>query len=215
MFKKKPRILFEVKVLAIWIAAVFTIGGIDYFYVSAGDDAGRDEMEGDNFRHLIEIDETLSTDTEPETQQKKQDAEKRIEQDERCGMARSVDLDSEDEDLLAKIAMAEAGCEDVEGKALVILTVMNRVESDEFPDTVSEVLYQEGQFSPVGDGFDMVEPDNECYEALQLVQAEQWDESQGALYFESEGKSSWHRNNLQFLFQHGNHCFYTDKELEE
>ena len=118
--------------------------------------------------------------------------------------------------MLAKIAMAEAESEGVEGKALVILVVLNRVQSDRFPDSVSEVIFQQGQFSPVGSGrFDRVEPDQECYEALDLVRLESWDESQGALYFESESASDWHKNNLHFLFQYGNHYFYTDKELAE
>ena len=37
--------------------------------------------------------------------------------------------------LLAKIAMAEAEGEDTVGKALVIRTVLNRVESDKFPES--------------------------------------------------------------------------------
>lgn len=31
-----------------------------------------------------------------------------------------------------------------------------------------------------------VEPDKECFEALQLIVADKWDESQGATYFESK-----------------------------
>lgn len=121
----------------------------------------------------------------------------------------SMDWDSEDAYLLAKISMAEAEGEGVEGKALVMLVVLNRVWSDDFPDSISEVIFQKGQFSPVSNGrYDSVEPDQECYEALRLIQIEKWDESQGALYFESKSESSWHRNNLQFLFQYGNHYFY-------
>ena len=33
----------------------------------------------------------------------------------------------------------------------------------------------------------------------------------GATYFESESDSTWHKENLEFLFQHVNHYFYTDK----
>ena len=99
-----------------------------------------------------------------------------------------------------------------EGKADVILVVLNRVWSDKFPDSIEEVIYQKNQFSPVSNGrFDKVEPDEDCWEALLMVE-HGWDESQGALYFESESASTWHRNHLQFLFQHGDHMFYTDKE---
>lgn len=118
--------------------------------------------------------------------------------------------------LLMKIAMAEAEGEDTEGKALVMRVVLNRVKSREFPDTIKKVIYQERQFSPVSNGrFDRVEPDEDCQRALDMIQNERWDESRGALYFESKSKSTWHQDNLQFLFRHGNHYFYTDKETSD
>lgn len=124
----------------------------------------------------------------------------------------SRDWDADEAYLLAKIAMAEAEGEDVEGKALVITVVLNRVWSDEFPKTIEEVIYQENQFAPISNGrWDKVEPDQECYEALGMVEMG-WDESQGATYFESRNDSDWHQNNLEFLFQHGGHYFYRDKE---
>ncbi len=118
----------------------------------------------------------------------------------------------EDSYLLAKIAMAEAESEDTRGKALVMLVVLNRVKSDGFPDSVESVIYQAKQFSPVASGrFDRVEPDVDCWQALSLIELDGWDESMGATYFESESESTWHEENLEFLFQHGNHYFYTDK----
>lgn len=127
--------------------------------------------------------------------------------------SKSMDWDGYESYLLAKLAMAEAEGEDTEGKALVILVALNRVWNDSFPNSIEDVIYQEGQFSPVSNGrFERVEPDRDCWQALDMVMREQWDESQGALYFESESESTWHRDNLQFLFQHGNHLFYTDKE---
>lgn len=120
---------------------------------------------------------------------------------------------SEDAYLLAKIAMAEAESEDTEGKALVMLVILNRVKADWFPDSVKDVIYQIGQFSPVANGrFDRVEPDSDCWQALSLIEMDGWDESMGATYFESESESVWHEEHLEFLFQHGNHYFYTDKE---
>lgn len=125
----------------------------------------------------------------------------------------SMDWDSDDAYLLAKLAMAEAEGEDTEGKALVILVVLNRVWSDEFPNTISEVIYQEDQFSPVKNGrFHSIEPSEDCYKALELIQLDHWDGSEGALYFESASASTWHRDNLKLLFQHGRHMFYTNKE---
>lgn len=116
--------------------------------------------------------------------------------------------------LLAKIAMAEAEGEDLEGKALVIQVILNRVDSNFFPDTIEEVIFQKNQFSPLIDGrWDKVEPNEDCYEALEMVLNDEWDESHGALYFESESDSTWHRDNLKYLFQHGKHYFYTEKGL--
>ena len=127
----------------------------------------------------------------------------------------SMDWGAEDAYLLAKIAMAEAENQDTEGKALVILVVLNRVGDDRYPDTIREVIYQENQFSPVSNGrFDRVEPDEDCWKALEMVQVGHWDESQGALYFESKSQSTWHEEHLKYLFKHGDHYFYTEQESE-
>ena len=121
----------------------------------------------------------------------------------------SMDWDKDDSYMLCKIAMAEAESEGVEGKALVMLVVLNRVWSEEFPDTIEEVIFQKNQFSPVANGrYDEVEPDKECYEALEMIQVEHWNESQDALYFESKSDSKWHSENLEFLFKYGRHYFY-------
>lgn len=126
----------------------------------------------------------------------------------------SHDWGSYDNYLLMKIAMAEAGGEDVEGKALVMMVVLNRVYSDSFPNTIEDVIYQSRngiyQFSPVGNGrFDSVEPDDECKEALNMIMIDKWDGSHGALYFEShKDADNWHSRNLEYLFTHGGHRFY-------
>lgn len=122
----------------------------------------------------------------------------------------SKDWGADDSYLLAKIAMAEAEGESIEGKTLVILVVLNRVWSDDFPNTISEVIYQDRQFTPVTNGrFDAVEPDDDCWAAVESVMTAQYDYSEGALYFEScETADTWHSRNLEFLYQVGNHKFY-------
>lgn len=60
---------------------------------------------------------------------------------------------SEEEiDLIALVTMAEAEGESELGKRLVIDTILNRVESDRFPNTVNEVVYQSGQFESMWNG---------------------------------------------------------------
>ena len=50
---------------------------------------------------------------------------------------------------------AEATGEDIIGKILVANVIFNRMESEEFPDTVKEVVFQKVgdkyQFSPIAD----------------------------------------------------------------
>ena len=124
----------------------------------------------------------------------------------------SRDWGDRDSYLLAKIAMAEAEGEDIEGKALVIMVVLNRVWSDGFPDSIEAVIFQEGQFTPISNGrWANVEPNQECYDAVQMVM-NGWDQSLGATFFEAKGDSTWHQTHLAFLFQHGGHYFYKEKE---
>ena len=122
----------------------------------------------------------------------------------------SCDWDAEDSYLLAKIAMAEAEGEDTEGKALVIMVVLNRMIDPRVPNTIRDVIYDSGQFEPIITGrFDAVEPNEDCVEALSLIMNNKWDNSQGALYFESNPNlDNWHSRNLKYLFTHGGHRFY-------
>lgn len=71
--------------------------------------------------------------------------------------------------MLCKIAMAEAEGEDVEGKALVMLVVLNRTKAEGFPDTVSDVIYEKGQFTPVANGRFQRRSRQRCFEALQMI----------------------------------------------
>lgn len=128
----------------------------------------------------------------------------------------SKDWSEEEFYLLAKIAMAEAEGENIQTKTLVILTVLNRVQSDDFPDTIYDVIFQYNpekdvyQFSPVQPGgrWWTTEPNEECWEAVKVVQEARYDYSGGALYFESCDYDSWHSRNLTFLYQSGKMKFY-------
>lgn len=55
-------------------------------------------------------------------------------------------------ELLAQVVEAEAGNQDLTGKRLVVDVVLNRVDSPLFPDTITEVLEQTGQFSTMWNG---------------------------------------------------------------
>lgn len=126
-------------------------------------------------------------------------------------------LEEEDYNLLLRIVQAEAGSEDSDGKLLVANVVLNRMNSDKFPDSVSEVVLQQSggvtQFSPVATGsIWKVEVTQETVDAVQRA-LEGEDISQGALYFAARkyadgDKMRWFDEHLTFLFKHGGHEFF-------
>ena len=61
-------------------------------------------------------------------------------------------LSYEDISLIALVTMAEAEGECEEGKRLVIDTILNRVDSEHFPNNVYDVVYQRNQFSSIWNG---------------------------------------------------------------
>lgn len=177
---------------------------------ASGVTAGVSEVIQQNMTQYQSIQGSYEVSTlEPTTTQEPEITKEQVIETTNDSLIQSKDWDADDSYLLAKIAMAEAEGEDVEGKALVILVVLNRVWTDEFPGTIHDVIYQKSQFSPIANGrFDRVEPDGECYEALEMVMSG-WDESDGALYFESEKSAdNWHSRHLDYLFIHGGHRFY-------
>lgn len=123
-------------------------------------------------------------------------------------------LEYNDYNVLLKIVEAEAGGEDITGKMLVANVILNRVNSDCFPDTVTEVVYQKQngtpQFSPTADGrIESVNISQETLEAVQRVMNGE-DSSNGALFFRSiHCNSTWFDNALTRVVEHGNHIFYT------
>lgn len=64
----------------------------------------------------------------------------------------SVAAGSGELDLLAAIIECEAGGESHTGKVAVGAVIMNRVRSGQFPNSITDVVYQSGQFSPVASG---------------------------------------------------------------
>ena len=169
-------------------------------------------FKGDTTKEHVEVNESYNETIKP--QPLKQDKEDVMIESEYPDFKYSKDWNSKDCYLLAKIAMAEAeGC-DIKTKEMVILVVLNRVWSEEFPDTVEEVIFQEvngvHQFTPVADGrWNKVEPNEECWEALNVVMKSQYDFSEGALYFEScKDKDNWHSRNLELVYEHKGMRFY-------
>jgi spore germination cell wall hydrolase CwlJ-like protein len=64
----------------------------------------------------------------------------------------AMSVNASDEKLLATIIWCEAGNQARVGKVAVGAVVLNRVRSPLFPNSIREVIYQGGQFTPVATG---------------------------------------------------------------
>lgn len=124
-----------------------------------------------------------------------------------------IGYSQQDYEVLQRIVEAEAGICDTKGRILVANVVINRVRSSEFPNTITGVVYQKSQFSPVSNGsLNSCTVTPETVEAVDRALAGE-DYSQGALYFMNRGRSrsgnvSWFDRSLTFLFQHERHEFF-------
>lgn len=88
----------------------------------------------------------------------------------------------EDLFLLASIIHGEARGEPYEGQVAVGAVVLNRVASENFPDTIAEVIYQRGAFDAVTDSQFYLTPNETAIRAAQDA-LNGWDPTNGALYY--------------------------------
>ena len=106
----------------------------------------------------------------------------------------SIDNSGDMIDLLARLINGEARGEPYKGQVAVGAVVMNRVKSSEFPDTISGVIYQKGQFSCVTDGqFNKaIDEDSTVYKAAREA-INGSDPTNGCLFFYNPktSKSKW------------------------
>lgn len=101
---------------------------------------------------LAEADEAAAQAAAQSTDQGQAQAVETAESVEEAPSAQEVSVSTSDLDLMAAIIECEAGGESYEGKVGVGAVIMNRIRSGEFPNTLSEVIYQSGQFEPVWTG---------------------------------------------------------------
>jgi len=113
-----------------------------------------------------------------------------------------------EKDLLARLVRAEANGEPLEGKIAVACVVLNRVESSAFPDTIRDVIYQQGQFQPVRNGEINKPADEESIKAVTAALAERRTTAGSSLYFYNPAiaESHWLDNRSTTLVI-GHHVF--------
>ena len=118
--------------------------------------------------------------------------------------AQTAAISAEELKLLANIIYCEAGSESYVGKVAVGNVIMNRVKSASQPNTITEVVYAKGQFSPVRNGslqraLSSDKADAACYQAA--IEALAGAQPVG-------GKLFFRRNNGRSGQVIGHHVFY-------
>ena len=147
---------------------------------------------------------------EEQARKEAEEAAQKAEEERRA--ARRIPCSEEDYQVLLRIVQAEAGICDEKGKILVANVIINRVLSDEFPDSVRDVVYEPSQFQPVSTGsINSVQVTDETIRCVDRALAGE-DYSQGALYFmnrrASGSSASWFDRHLNYLFAHDGHEFF-------
>jgi len=88
-----------------------------------------------------------------------------------------------EKDLLASLVYAEARGEEYEGKVAVAEVVLNRIESEKFPDTLEGVIFQRRQFTPVDNGAINNNADEESRRAVEEALHKDRANGLGSLFF--------------------------------
>ena len=147
-------------------------------------------------------------------QAKEEAAEKERQERERLKKEKAViSYTDSDYEVLLRIVQAEAGICDEQGKIMVANVIINRVKSDEFPDNITDVVYEKSQFSPVIDGsINTCKVTRKTIECVDRALAGE-DYSEGALYFmnrsgSESGNIKWFDGRLTFVMRHQRHEFF-------
>lgn len=88
----------------------------------------------------------------------------------------------QDIQILANAVYGEARGEPYEGQVAVAAVILNRLESPEFPDSISGIIFQPRAFTAVADGQIWLTPNERAKQAV-LDAINGWDPSENALYY--------------------------------
>lgn len=119
-----------------------------------------------------------------------------------------VELSESDAYLLMQVARNEGGTS-LQGQQWVMRTILNRLDAD-WADSLWGILTMDGQFEVVTNGsYKNVDLNPESHLALASIESG-WNETDGALYWESNSNSdeSWHKKNLTFIKEVDGNLFY-------
>ena len=113
----------------------------------------------------------------------------------------------QDLQLMANAVYGEARGEPYEGQVAVAAVILNRLESPDFPNSISGIISQPRAFTAVADGQIWLEPNEQAKRAV-LDAMNGWDPSENALYYFNPATATsgwiWSRPQIK---QIGDHIF--------
>ena len=169
--------------------------------VQAAEEAARLEAEA---QAKVAAEEAAQLEAEAQAKAAEEAARLAAEAQQAALAAQTAAVSAEELKLLANIIYCEAGSESYVGKVAVGNVIMNRVKSASQPNTITEVVYAKGQFSPVRNGslqraLSSDKADAACYQAA--IEALAGAQPVG-------GKLFFRRNNGRSGQVIGHHVFY-------
>ncbi|MDG5470665.1 spore cortex-lytic enzyme [Jeotgalibacillus sp. ET6] len=107
--------------------------------------------------------------------------------------------------LMANAVYGEARGEPYIGQVAVAAVILNRIEDEEFPNTVSGVIFEPLAFTAVADGQIWLEPNEQAKEAV-IDAINGWDPSENALYYFNPDTATsgwiWTRPQIKKIGEH-------------
>ena len=106
-------------------------------------------------------------------------------------------------EILAQLVEAEAGNQGLLGRKLVADVVLNRIDSDIFPNSLEEVIFQDGQFTCIKSGLFDKAGWNVSELSYQAVKEEVQNRTNRKVLYFSRGKSPY----ADYHFKEEDHWF--------
>lgn len=106
---------------------------------------------------------------------------------------------------MANAVFGEARGEPYEGQVAVAAVILNRLESPDFPNSISDIIFQPLAFTAVADGQIWLTPNERAKQAV-LDAMNGWDPTENALYYfnpkTATSKWIWTRPQIKQIGQH-------------
>lgn len=123
----------------------------------------------------------------------------------------TLQIDQEDAVRLMKIAAAEAGTEGVEGQYLIMRVIINRLNSESYPDSIAEIIAQPHQFQTYSNGtYWNTEPNVDSHLALAKLESNKEPDTD-IIAFENASNGNVLLRWFDMKYSYHNHIFYTKK----